>query len=161
MIKIRATSDNSDSLEFIETDIDILFDSGKYFCEKAFASKDDAIEFIYDKFSVYCIDKNLPVDTIFNTISSCIRKNSTIKIEDIHIELLGIFKFILFYSKYTGAVYSYNGFDVICIRSGEDRQVGAIMHGFNDVDFDFLFKNKPEVFYVGDADYSIIEIIDK
>jgi hypothetical protein len=65
-------------------------------------------------------------------------------------------KFLIFKSKTTGAVYSYNGLNVVTISNSETRPVGKIMYGFENKYLDKVFIKKTDYFNVGDAEYQIL-----
>lgn len=68
---------------------------------------------------------------------------------------------LIFKSDNTGAVYSWNGIDVVTIVGAKNRPVGQIMNGFsnqflkNVFDKNYMTKDY-RYFNIGDARYEII-----
>jgi hypothetical protein len=66
-------------------------------------------------------------------------------------------KLLIFKSKTTKAVYSWNGKEVVTIVGTERRPVGKIMKGIPNDILDVAYKAKSKTFKVGDASYSILQ----
>lgn len=65
-------------------------------------------------------------------------------------------KFLIFKSKTTKAVYSYNGFNTVTILGSPSRPLGKIVNGFDNVFLDKMYRGSCDFFHVGDAEYQIL-----
>ncbi len=65
-------------------------------------------------------------------------------------------KFLIFKSKVTQAVYSFNGVNVVTISNSDSRPVGRIMHGLDNKFLDKIYQCKGFYFHIGDAEYEVL-----
>jgi len=64
---------------------------------------------------------------------------------------------LIFESETTKTVYSYNGKEVVVVKSSKDRPIGKIMNGFDAKQLEYVYNNNLVQFWIGEAKYNVMK----